>query len=179
MAGHSTNFDSRIEILLADITRQDTDAIVNAANSHLAHGGGVALAIARAAGPLFIRESEEHPFVPVGGCGLTSAGELRCSHVIHAVGPAWRGGKADEPRLLASAYRSALELAEQIGCRSVAFPSISTGIFGYPVTEAALIATRTVGQALRSMPQIELVRFCLFSESDLAAYEEAIAADRR
>lgn len=166
-----------IELLLADITEQQTDAIVNAANSHLAHGGGVALAIAIAAGSVFVRESEQHPYVPEGSAGVTRAGDLRCAYVIHAVGPRWSGGSAHEPELLAGAYRSSLELAQRIGCRSVAFPSISTGIFGYPLRPAAKIAIGSVRESLRSLSRIELVRFCLFSQHDLAAYEEAMAGN--
>jgi O-acetyl-ADP-ribose deacetylase len=164
---------SVLEFVRADITEQRVDAIVNAANSQLAHGGGVARAIADAAGPALRRESARHPYVPVGDVGLTGAGDLPCSHVIHAVGPRWRGGKSGEPELLAGAYRNSLLLADRIGCRSVAFPSISTGIFGYPLHDAAAIAVATVRETLDSLSTVVRVRFCLFSQADLTAYRAA------
>jgi O-acetyl-ADP-ribose deacetylase (regulator of RNase III) len=167
MSGH------RIELVQGDITVQRVDAIVNAANSQLSHGGGVARAIAAAAGPSLSRESEAHAFVPVGAAGLTGAGALPCAHVIHAVGPRWSGGGSGEPELLAGAYRSSLLLAERIGARSVAFPSISTGVFGYPLRDAARIAVSTVRETLDELGGVELVRFCLFSEPDLDAYRAA------
>jgi O-acetyl-ADP-ribose deacetylase (regulator of RNase III) len=162
-----------LEFVRADITAQRVDAIVNAANSRLAHGGGVARAIALAAGPTFAEESLRHPHVPVGGAGHTAGGDLQCRHVIHAVGPRWSGGQAGEPELLASAYRSALLLAERLECRSIAFPSLATGIFGYPVREAAAVAVGTVRDTAAALTRVELVRFCLFSEDDLAAYRDA------
>jgi len=122
----------RLEALIEDITKCEVDAIVNAANSYLRHGGGVARAIADAAGPELVSESEKAPFVPTGSALATGAGRLPCRQVIHAVGPVWSGGENDEPGLLASAYRSSLTVAEELGCNSVAFPSISTGIFGFP-----------------------------------------------
>ena len=122
-----------IELVQGDITRQDVDVVVNAANSELAHGGGVAAAIALAGGPDLRRESEEHSDVRVGEAGLTTAGAMPARWVVHAVGPVWSGGEEGEPELLASAYRSALGMAIDLGARSVAFPSISTGIFGFPI----------------------------------------------
>jgi len=163
-----------IEIVQADITRQQVDAIVNAANSHLMHGGGVAAAIAAAAGPDLERASREHRAVPTGEAGWTPAGELPCRWVIHAVGPTWSGGDAGEAELLASAYRSALGVADELGAASVAFPSISTGIYGYPIEEAAAVAVAAVDETLPDS-DVELVRFCLFSDADLAAYGRALA----
>lgn len=165
--------EPKIDFVLGDITAQQVDAIVNAANSHLAHGGGVARAIAAAAGPSLIEESARHPYVPVGSAGRTGAGDLLCTHVIHAVGPRWSGGQEGEAALLAGAYRSSLLLAERLECTSIAFPSISTGIFGYPLREAAAVAVRAVRETAPALTQLQLVRFCLFSEGDLVAYREA------
>lgn len=164
---------ARIELRLADITTQEVDAIVNAANSHLAHGGGVAAAIARAAGPALLAESADAPFVPTGSAHATTAGDLPSRFVIHAVGPVWSGGDQDEEDLLASAYIRALGLADRLGCRSVALPSISTGIYGFPLSRAAVIALEAVDGALRQTQVLELARFCLFSTDDLEAYRNA------
>jgi len=165
-----------IELITADITEQDVDAIVNAANSLLSHGGGVAAAIAEAGGGSLTAESDAAPFVPIGDATFTSGGDLPCEHVIHAVGPVWRGGHDDEAELLAMAYRRALTIAEELACKTIAFPSISTGIFGFPVDLAAPIAIRTVNDFLSTRGAIELVRFCLFSNEDLEIY--CTAAER-
>lgn len=164
-----------VELVKGDITSQQVDVIVNAANPDLAHGGGVAAAIARAAGPDLRRESAEHPRVPVGRVGVTTAGALPARWVVHAVGPVWSGGGSGEPELLASAYRSALAAAIRLGARSIAFPSISTGIFGYPIADAAAtaVATLLAGSAEPGAP--DLIRICLFSDPDLAVYEDALA----
>jgi O-acetyl-ADP-ribose deacetylase (regulator of RNase III) len=167
----------RMEAALADITEQDVDAIVNAANSHLAHGGGVAAAIAGAAGSELERASAEHPEVPVGEAAWTTAGNLKARWVIHAVGPVWSGGGQGEPELLAGAYRSALRVAGELGARSIAFPSISTGIYGFPLHQAAAIAVDAVRDASDDHASVELIRFCLFSDGDLAAYREALNAE--
>jgi O-acetyl-ADP-ribose deacetylase (regulator of RNase III) len=164
----------RLELGREDITIQSVDAIVNAANSQLRHGGGVARAIADAAGPDLVRESEAHPFVGRGQAGHTGPGRLPCRFVIHAVGPRWRGGGSGEGQALAGAYRASMRLAARLGCRSVAFPSISTGIFGCPVRWAAPIALSCVAEELEGEAQgISLVRFCLPTPGDLAAYERA------
>jgi O-acetyl-ADP-ribose deacetylase (regulator of RNase III) len=165
-----------IELVQGDITRQRVDVIVNAANSHLAHGGGVAAAIALGGGPDLRRESEAHPFVPVGEAAVTTAGALPARWVVHAVGPVWSGGGEGEPELLASAYRSALAMATDLGARSIAFPSISTGIFGFPVERAAAIAIAALIEGEDEPTAPELIRICLFSDSDLAVYEQALAA---
>jgi O-acetyl-ADP-ribose deacetylase (regulator of RNase III) len=165
-----------IELVQGDITRQRVDVIVNAANSHLAHGGGVAAAIALGGGPDLRRESEAHPFVPVGEAAVTTAGALPARWVVHAVGPVWSGGGEGEPELLASAYRSALAMATDLGARSIAFPSISTGIFGFPVERAAAIAIAALIEGEDEPTAPELIRICLFSDSDLAVYEGALAA---
>lgn len=168
-----------VELVKGDITRQEVDVIVNAANPDLAHGGGVAAAIARAAGPDLRRESAEHPRVAVGGIGVTTAGALPARWVVHAVGPVWSGGGSGESELLTSAYRSALAAATDLGARSIAFPSISTGIFGYPIHEAAATAIATLLAGSEEPGAPELIRICLFSDSDLAVYEDALSAAGR
>ncbi|MCL4287242.1 MAG: macro domain-containing protein [Thermoleophilia bacterium] len=167
-----------IELVRGDITEQRVDAIVNAANPDLAHGGGVAAAIARAAGPDLARESAAHPPVPVGSAAATTAGDLPARWVIHAVGPVWRGGGEGEPELLASAYRAALATAARLGASSIAFPSISTGIYGYPIEAAAGVAIATLAAFSAEAGAPATIRVCLFSAADLAAYERAIAAGR-
>jgi O-acetyl-ADP-ribose deacetylase (regulator of RNase III) len=163
-----------IELVRGDITEQLVDAIVNAANSSLLGGGGVDGAIHRAGGPEILAECRL-----LGGCGTgdakaTTAGRLPARYVIHTVGPVWRGGTDGEPELLASCHRRSLELAAELGCRSVAFPAISTGIYGYPVELAAPVAIAAVRESVA--PPVEQVRFVLFSEGHLAAFERALAA---
>lgn len=165
-----------IELVQGDITQQRVDVIVNAANPNLAHGGGVAAAIALAGGPDLRRESEAHPFVPVGEAAVTTAGALPARWVVHAVGPVWSGGDEGEEELLAAAYRSALGMAIDLGARSIAFPSISTGIFGFPVADAAAIAIAALKEGATEPTAPELIRFCLFSDADLDAYEQALDA---
>jgi O-acetyl-ADP-ribose deacetylase (regulator of RNase III) len=162
-----------IELLRGDITQQDVDAIVNAANSSLRGGGGVDGAIHRAGGSAILREC-----IVLGGCDtgdakITTGGNLKARHVIHTVGPIYSGGRSGEPELLASAYRRCLEVAGERQLRSIAFPSISTGAYGYPIAEASQIALRTVVQQLPRHASIQLVRFVLFSDADLAVYERA------
>ncbi len=166
---------SRIELVRGDITRQDTDAIVNAANSSLRGGGGVDGAIHRAGGLAILAACEKLGGCATGEAKLTTAGKLRARFVVHAVGPIYRGGTHGEPELLASAYRRSLEVAAEHGVTSIAFPSISTGAYGFPIAAAARIATDTVAQFLRTSAHIALVRFVLFSDADLAAYEKALA----
>lgn len=166
---------SRIELVRGDITRQDTDAIVNAANSGLRGGGGVDGAIHRAGGPAILAACAKLGGCATGEAKLTTAGNLKARFVVHAVGPIYRGGTHGEPELLASAYRRSLEVAAEHGVTSIAFPSISTGAYGFPIAAAARIATDTVVQFLRASADIALVRFVLFSDADLAAYEKALA----
>ena len=157
-----------------DITRVNADAIVNAANSSLLGGGGVDGAIHAAGGPAILEECRRIGGCPTGEARITTAGRLPARYVIHTVGPRWRDGNHDERALLASAYRSSLRLAEEHGLASVAFPSISTGAYGYPLEAAATIALRAVVDHLRSDGTLREVRFVLFSPSALAAYEVAL-----
>jgi len=156
--------------LVADITTLDVDAIVNAANTALTPGGGVCGAIHRAAGPELARACAEVGPCPTGDARITPGFGLRARWVIHAVGPVWQGGTAGEPGLLASAYRAAIALAKANGVRSLAFPAISTGIYGYPLRDAASVAVRAVRDALAEPGAIERVVFACFSPDVLAEY---------
>jgi O-acetyl-ADP-ribose deacetylase len=167
-----------VTYIQGDITRIAADAIVNAANSALAGGGGVDGAIHRAGGPAIMADLERRHgrgrHCPTGSAVVSDAGDLAARIVIHAVGPVWRGGGAGESDLLASAYRTALDLASEEGCRSVAFPSISTGIYGYPVAEAAKVARATVDAWIAERPDaFDEITFVLFSADTLRAFEEA------
>ncbi len=170
-----------VELTRGDLTREAVDAIVNAANSELMGGGGVDGAIHRAGGPAILEECRrirrDAGPLPAGSAVLTTAGRLPCRHVIHTVGPIWHGGRADEAAILARCYRSCLSLAAQKGLASVAFPSISTGAFGYPVGAAAEVAVRAVAETLASGPgRVSRVRFVLFTDHDLEAYRHALAS---
>jgi len=167
----SSFLDGRVEICKGDITTLDVDAIVNAANSSLLGGGGVDGAIHRAAGPELLAECRTLGGAKTGETKLTSGYRLPARHVIHAVGPVWQGGSADESELLASCYRGALELASTHGLASIAFPCISTGIYGYPLEPACRIAISTVRESLASAPGVRRVVFCCFSEGDRQTYE--------
>lgn len=165
----------RIELVRGDITEQGTDAVVNAANTTLLGGGGVDGAIHRAGGPEILAECRALGGCPTGEAKITTGGRLPAGHVIHAVGPVYHDGEHGEPDLLASAYRRSLEVAGENGLVSVAFPSISTGAYRFPIDRAARIALSAVRDYLARHPEITLVRFVLFSDADLAAYEEAAA----
>ena len=166
-----------IELVQGDITKQDTDAIVNAANTTLLGGGGVDGAIHRAGGPSILEECRRLGGCATGDAKITGAGRLPARHVIHAVGPVYRDGRHGEPDLLASAYRRSLEVVLAYGLTSVAFPSISTGAYRFPIAEAAAIALGTVAHVVGDRPGwLDLVRFVLFSAPDLAVYEQALAA---
>ena len=166
---------SRLLAVRGDITQETTDAIVNAANSSLAPGGGVCGAIHRAAGPGLARACAELGGCPTGEARITPGFALKARHVIHAVGPVWHGGAKGEPDDLASCYRRSLELAGECGLRSIAFPAISTGIYGYPLDQATEIAVRTVRDTVRTHPNVELVRFVCFSETDLHEYQRVLS----
>ncbi len=162
-----------------DITRFAVEAIGNAVNAHLAGGGGVDGAIHRAGGPAIMAECRAIGGCPTGSAVITTAGNLSAKYVIHAVGPIWRGGRTGEPELLASAYRSSLALAAERGVRTLALPSISTGVYGYPLALAAPIALETVIEGLREETSLERVTFVLFNAETMRAYEEALEASVR
>ncbi len=167
-----------LSLVQGDITRQHTDAIVNAANSSLMGGGGVDGAIHRAGGPDILKECEavvgEMGRLGAGGAVITTGGRLVARYVIHAVGPIWRGGGQGERETLASAYRESLKRAVEKGLESVSFPSISTGAYRFPVDEAAGIALGAVSDALKENPGLRLVEFVLFDAATLGAYEQAL-----
>jgi O-acetyl-ADP-ribose deacetylase (regulator of RNase III) len=163
-----------IELMRGDITEQDADAIVNAANASLLGGGGVDGAIHRAAGPSLLAECRLLGGCETGDAKATGAGNLRARYVIHTVGPVWRDGSEGEPELLASCHRRSLEVAASLGCRTVAFPAISTGVYGYPVERAAKVAIAAVREA--QAPPLEVVRFVLFSDRDLDVFRRALGA---
>ncbi len=170
-----------LELVQGDITQQHVDAVVNAANPSLMGGGGVDGAIHRAGGPAILEECKRivrtlpDRRLPPGEAVLTSGGRLPARYVIHTVGPVWRGGTEGEDEVLARAYRSSLRLAREHGLRSVAFPSISTGAYGFPKARAASVALRTVVEFLRDNPgAFDRVRFVLWSEQDLDTYRRAL-----
>ena len=165
---------SKLELVEGDITRQDTEAIVNAANTTLLGGGGVDGAIHRAGGPQIVEECRKIGGCPTGEARITTGGRLKARWVIHTVGPVYRDGRHREPELLEGAYRNSLRLASERGIKSVAFPSISTGAYAYPIADAARIALSTVIEYLRQHPEITLVRFVLFGQAALWSYEEAL-----
>jgi O-acetyl-ADP-ribose deacetylase (regulator of RNase III) len=169
-----------IHLVVGDITRIPADAIVNAANSALAGGGGVDGAIHRAGGPDIMADLERRygrgRHCPTGSAVVSEAGDLPARWVIHAVGPIWRGGSADEAELLASAYRTSLRLAAELGASTVSFPSISTGVYSYPVDQAARIAIDTVRDVLGTEAgTIERVTFVLFSQGTYDVFEAALS----
>ncbi len=166
----------RIVLLQADITKLAVDAIVNAANSSLAGGGGVDGAIHRAAGPDLMRElRQRYTRCPTGSAVITGAGRLAAKYVIHAVGPRWRDGNHGEPELLASAYQAAFALARDHACATVAAPAISTGIYGFPIEAAAPIAIAAAATALEDTgTSLREITFALFSERDLAVFARAL-----
>ena len=167
-----------IELVGGDITRQDVDALVNAANSGLMGGGGVDGAIHRAGGPAILEECKaivaRQGGCPTGEAVITGGGKLKARYVIHAVGPRYGRNPAKEAKLLESVHRESIRLAAENRCTSVAFPAISTGAYGYPIEEAAPVALRAVRDALAAAPSIRLVRFVLFGDEALRAFERAL-----
>ncbi len=167
--------DSKMDVVEADITKLRVDAIVNAANDRLLPGGGVCGAIHRAAGPELARACAEIGRCPTGEARITKGYKLPAKHVIHAVGPVWKGGGANEDELLASCYRESLKLAAENKLKSVAFPAISTGIYGFPAERAAGVAVRAVAESLRRHPGLERVVFCCFGKESAELHRNALA----
>ncbi|MBI3610593.1 MAG: O-acetyl-ADP-ribose deacetylase [Nitrospirae bacterium] len=165
---------SILELVEGDITLQDTDAIVNAANTTLLGGGGVDGAIHRAGGPQVLEECRKIGGCPTGEARITAGGCLKARYVIHAVGPVYKDGRHREPELLTDAYRTSLDLASRHKLESVAFPSIGTGAYGYPMEAAARIALTTVREYLKGHPEIRRVRFVLFGETAYKVYERVL-----
>jgi len=165
-----------IELVLGDITEQEVDAIVNAANPSLLGGGGVDGAIHRAGGPSILEECRLLGGCDPGDVKPSSGGALPVKYVLHAVGPIWRGGGEGEAELLASCHRRAIELADELGCRSLAFPAISTGAYGYPVELAAPVAIAATKAALAEHPSVELARFVFRDEKTLGPYLAALGS---
>jgi O-acetyl-ADP-ribose deacetylase (regulator of RNase III) len=163
-----------LELVEGDITLQTTDAIVNAANSGLRGGGGVDGAIHRAGGPRIMEECRKIGGCPPGEAVITTGGNLPAKFVIHTVGPIWHGGIKGEPEILANAYKNSLALAEKNRLKSVAFPSISTGVYGYPISQASEIAIQTVIRHLSEPSGLELVRFVLFGRDNYDAYAKTL-----
>lgn len=164
----------RIEIVQGDITKQAVDAIVNAANCSLLGGGGVDGAIHRAAGPDLLKECRTLNGCNTGEAKITKGYKLPAKFVIHTPGPVWHGGNRNEPELLKSCYRSCLVLASENGCRTVDFPSISTGVYHFPLEKASEIAIRTIAEYLFEHPEIERVRMVCFDERTKGCYEKAL-----
>ncbi len=168
---------AKIQIVRADITKEMTDSIVNAANSHLAHGGGVALSIVRAGGPEVNSESRSyvtaHGPVPTGEVAVTSGGNLPAKYIFHAVGPVW--GEGDEDGLLAEAFRNSLKKADELGLKSISFPAVSSGIYGFPKDRCAEIFYRTVKRYFETVDSgLTIVRMCLYSGEDYGVFAEVL-----
>lgn len=168
---------TELKIVHGDITTQKVDAIVNAANTSLLGGGGVDGAIHRAAGPGLVEECRTLNGCPTGQAKITSAYNLPCKFVIHAVGPVWKGGNYSEELLLASAYKNPLRIASNIKLKTIAFPNISTGIYGYPKEKAARVAIAAIREAIEDETSIEKVIFCIFDEENLRIYRRELGKE--
>jgi O-acetyl-ADP-ribose deacetylase (regulator of RNase III) len=165
---------AQIEVIQGDITALEVDAVVNAANSGLMGGGGVDGAIHRAAGPSLLEECMRIGHCPTGDAVITGAGRMKAKHIIHTVGPVWYGGNKNEPELLASCYRKSLLLAEEKGLESIAFPNISTGVYGYPKEQAAQTAVAAVNETLKETPGIKKIIFVCFDNENYSLYKGLI-----
>ena len=168
--------NEKIKTILGDITKQNVDASVNAANTSLMGGGGVDGAIHRATGPELLAECRTLNGCRTGEAKITKGYKLPAKYVIHTPGPVWHGGSKNEPQLLASCYRSCLTLAVENGCKTVDFPSISTGVYHFPLEKASVIAINTIADFLKQHPEIEQVRMVCFDEKTKVHYDKAIAA---
>lgn len=166
-----------IRLVRGDITQYPADAIVNAANSGLRPGGGVCGAIHRAGGPEIARECRAIGHCDTGDAVATTAGRLPARHVVHAVAPVWRGGRSGEDDLLQSAYHRSLEVADELGDRTVAFPSLGTGIYGYPIGRAAPLVLETIEEYLTADTGVEEVTMVLFTAADLRTFQQALATE--
>ncbi len=172
--------NTEIEVIKGDITMLDAEAIVNPANNYLIHGGGLAAAIVRRGGQSIQQESKKIGFVPTGSAVYTTGGSLKAKHVIHAIGPKYKDGKSGEAEKLESAVKSALEIADKLKLKSIAIPAISTGIFGYPIEEAAKIIVKTVVEFFKNKEKsksettIEKVILCLFDEGTFNNFEKEL-----
>lgn len=163
-----------IEVVQGDLTKENADAIVNAANRSLLGGGGVDGAIHRAGGPAILEECRKLRGCDTGDAKITTGGNLPARHVIHTVGPVYRGGGRSEPEMLASCHRRSLEVARQNNLKTVSFPAISCGVYGYPIEDAAKIAVGTVAEFVAENPGFERIRFVLFGPDTYPAFEKAL-----
>lgn len=166
--------NSILELVEGDITHEGTEAIVNAANSSLLGGGGVDGAIHRAGGPKILEECRKLDGCPAGEARITTGGSLKAKYVIHTVGPIYRGGRSGEEKVLANAYLNSLKIASEKGIKSISFPSISTGAYGYPLESASMTALGVVIEYLKNRNDLELVRFVLFGHDAFQAYGKAM-----